>query len=106
MTRRAWRFFHENAGGVVGEAAVTAAALARAEERAREEGLTFSWIPDDDADLSWMSERERAQDHEVLICVAFGPEGRSMACLGGIVDPCNAYRRVVEAELALEALPE
>ncbi len=62
-------------------------------------------------------------DHEVLSCLMYAPcedEDRHSDCsdyepcrdcevvasLGGVIDASNDYRRVVEAELALEAMPD
>ena len=109
MTRKAFRFFHENAGYVVGQRAIGAAALARAEEKAADAGITFRWEHDHDPDISWMSETEKKQDHEILGCMAMSVCGecgqrKQLASLWGIVDPSNEYRRVIEAELALEAI--
>lgn len=107
MNAKAWRFFHGNAGGIVGETALTAASLARAEAWANDEdnGIRFRWEWDESPDLSFMTEKERERDHEVLGCIM---ERRCSKCgqwehvdsLWGIVDPDIAYRRIIEAELA------
>ena len=105
MNARAWRFFMEHAGYATPPGrAVCAASLARAEEHAEAAGLTFEWLWDADADLSWMDEAEAAREHEVLGCIVRGPDGEHLASLWGIVDADAGYRRVVEAELAAEAL--
>ena len=105
MNRRAWRFFMEHAGYATPPGPVMcAAALARAEERAEAAGLTFEWVSDDCPDLSWMDEAQAARDHEVLGCIVRDPAGQHLASLWGIVDADASYRRVVEAELAAEAL--
>lgn len=105
MNRRAWRFFLEHAGYATppGRAAC-AASLARAEEQAQGAGLRFEWVADEYPDLSWMDEAEAARDYEVLGCVVCDPAGQHLASLWGIVDADANYRRVVEAELAAEAL--
>jgi hypothetical protein len=114
----AFRFFQEHAAGIVGETAKTALALARAEYSARwVYRLEFVWRHDDDADWSWMDQDcfkgEREKDHEVEWCACYrvttcgecGHEERALlVSLGGIFDADATYRRVVEAELALEAL--
>ena len=82
----------------------SAKAYAQAERDARRFGLTFRWDWDNDVDDSWMDETERAQEHEWTYCVARTPDGRCVASLGGIVDATPEYRRVIEAELASEAL--
>lgn len=109
MTRRrkslfeAARFFKQHAGGIVGQASAGALRLAKAEAEAEKRGITFEWSGDDDADLSWMSEAERKNVSEVLCAVA-KRNGKACASLCGIVDPDRNYGRVVEAELAMEAL--
>lgn len=103
-TLRAYRFFFEHAGYVVGHRAEGALQLARAEAFADDNGWVASWEWDDCPDLSWMSEAERAEPHEVLCCLLRDADGNVLASLCGIVDPDNAYRRVVVAELSLEAM--
>lgn len=101
---RRYRFFFENAGYVVGQRAVCALSLARAEQHAWDNDWQCSWEWDDCPDLSWMSEEELKQEHEVLCCVLKDGDGNVLGSLCGITDPDNSYRRVVEAELAAEAL--
>jgi hypothetical protein len=102
--RRAFRFFFDHAGYAVPPGrAVCAVQLARAEARADSLGWTAEWTFDADADLSWMSDSEREQEHEIEGCILRDSEGRVLASLWGIVDADSAYRRVVEAELSLEA---
>ena len=45
--RRAFQFFLEHAGGVVGQAAIGALHLARAELEAQDRGWHFKWEPED-----------------------------------------------------------
>jgi hypothetical protein len=80
--------------------------LADAEATGRRLGYGFEWEYDSDPDLSWMSAEERQLEHEVLCCRIPDPENTrySLASLCGITDPDRAYRRVVEAELAQEAI--
>jgi hypothetical protein len=80
-----------------------AVALAKAEAWAADQGMTFAWESDDFPDLSWMTEQEQAEPHEVLVCIARYRDGSVAASLGGIVDPDRTYGRIVEAELASEA---
>lgn len=103
-TIRAYRFFFANAGYIVGERARCALTLARAEQYAHHNDWNTEWEWDEFPDLSWMSEREQKEDHEVLVCVLKDADGNVLASLCGIVDADNAYRRVIEAELAAEAL--
>jgi len=124
MTRQAYQFFKDNAGGIVGESALGAARLARAEEAlatAVNAGVArVLWEWDDNIDDSWMAERERKQPHEWTRCaivrdVTYTRLGAGilngttyqhtecLASLHGIVDADRNYMRVIEAELALEA---
>lgn len=101
---RAYRFFVENAGYIVGQRALCALQLARAEHHANECDWQAEWVGDDCPDLSWMTDAERAQEHEVLGCILRDADGNVLASLWGITDPDSSYMRVVEAELALEAM--
>jgi hypothetical protein len=80
----------------------------KAEQHARNLGWEFEWEFDQDPDLSWMTDEDRKQEHEVLCCRIPDPENTrfSLPSLCGITDPDSNYRRVVEAELASEALAE
>lgn len=111
---RAWRFFRSQAVGSVGENALSALHLVRAEAYASDAGWTFTW--DDDHDpvgalgdhAYWCADyraRRKCGGHEVLCCVLRDREGTPLASLGAIIDPSAEYSRVIEAELALEALP-
>ena len=55
-----------------------------------------------------MSDEEREQAHEVLCCRIIDPGNprRSLASLCGITDPDRNYGRVIEAELAAEAIAD
>jgi hypothetical protein len=101
---RAYRFFFTNAGYIVGQRAQGALSLARAEQYANENDWEAEWEWDECPDLSWMSERELEQEHEVLCCVLKDGDGNVLASLCGITDPDSSYRRVIAAELAAEAL--
>jgi hypothetical protein len=80
--------------------------LAEAEAIGQRLGYEFDWEGDSDPDLSWMSDDEREQEHEVLCCRIPDPDNTrySLASLCGITDPDSNYRRVIEAELASEAI--
>lgn len=108
-------FFKDHAGYCVGQRAVGALALARAEMWAEEHDIEFAWEWDDDGDLSdhsyWCNqakldedyyERGNTCDHDILGCRVVW-NGETQASLWSIIDPDSNYRRVVEAELALEA---
>ena len=123
--REAFRFFHEWGASRVGEAALQAMELARAEDRFTDleayDRARFVWEYDQDADISWMDARDltayEAGRLEVLWVrlevwhedtrTGFGA-WETVASLGGVsLLPDQAsqnYRRVVEAELASEAL--
>lgn len=118
--RKAFQFFLKHAGYCVGNRAIGALALARAELEAYSSepaygSLTASWHGDDFGDLgdhdAWCSAARRGDcnGHETLYCKVtyFNPQTRrveTLASLGGIVDPDSNYRRVIEAELFAEAL--
>jgi hypothetical protein len=108
-------FFYENAGYSYKEPETAeqgrircAIELAQAEEYARGLGWEFEWEHDQSPDLSFMSDEERSQEHEVLCCRIPDPSNPkySLASLCGIVDADRNYRRVIEAELASEALAD
>lgn len=125
----AFRFFHEHAGYVVGRRAVGALALARAELRAREVGLTVTW---GDETMPWDGDCEAPPVHACATVLhpdhadadtestrirfpfsarADGSRGRIpevLAALGsiGLASWNDPYMRVVEAELCAEALDE
>lgn len=106
-----------------------ARSLARAEREAQRKGIRFEWQQDDvpcdscacgtcKCDTAECAKyREQAQDHETLGCIAYvtvdGDTGTQhgtkesrtvLASLWGICGATDSYRRVVEAELAQEAL--
>lgn len=126
--RNAWDFFRANAGGIVGQCATSALQLARAEEKAQERELAgewrYTWQPDDYADTSWMDKRDLDLLQRDLagfdcctleeLCPTCG-QWRVIASLGGIhwINRGAAdrkrimdYQRVIQAELACEALHE
>ena len=75
--------------------------LARAEEIANEQDWKVEWS--NDLDEYQMGEAEE-QPNEVLTAVLKDGQGNVLASLSGIGDPSREYQRVVEAELAAEAL--
>lgn len=102
--KQAYRFMFDNAGYATPPGrAVCAAQLARAEAEAKQAGVTYQWDADVDCDVSWMSEAERKQDHVCEYVIA-RLNGQVIGSLGGIVDATDEYRRVIEAELAAEAI--
>ena len=108
-------FFYEHAGYSYGPGETPeqgrercAKALAAAERRASEEGWSFQWEVDQHSDSSdWCDEQPA---YSVWDCVARDVAGEVRASLGAIDFGCDGepwddpYRRVVEAELALEGL--
>ena len=116
--RDRFRFFHEFGGGIVGERAVSAMALARAEINGEKYRLALVL---EDEDIPWEPGHEgeeaprhwlwaaiyRAQDvNETEGRAKRGREGNALASLGGIgLDSLrDPYLRVVRAELLWEAL--
>lgn len=110
-------FFYENAGHSYRPGAETptegrvrcACELADAETWAAESGLAFQWRPDD------IDSSEFTDDPDpwlLWVCLARDEDGTILAALGGVDfgrggEPWgDAYRRVVEAELASEARHE
>jgi hypothetical protein len=110
--RRAYDFFRQQAGGVVGRNAEGAWQLVKAEKEAEERGWTVEWEPEQDPDTSWMNDEElkeaRSGGIEILSALLRDENGEVLASLGeiAILRGDQKYPRVVEAELALEALSE
>jgi len=107
----AYRFFREHAGYVVGESARCALALARAEASARDAGLRFEWEDEEESYQDVYGEPLPDDvDGPFFVACYFPGEKHPRASLGCVTlavarpwsrDP---YTRVVEAELASEAL--
>jgi hypothetical protein len=70
--------------------------------RAENAGITFTWEPDYDADLSWMDKEQLEEVHEIEYCTAENERTGERTSLAGITDADDEYRRTVEAELAME----
>jgi hypothetical protein len=100
--RNAYRFFHKNAGYIVGEKALCAFRMARAEANASSAGVYYEWTLDDHADASWY-EGDPADLGPAEVCTLFSADGEHLASCGGIFGADRQYHRVMEAELALEA---
>jgi hypothetical protein len=111
------RFFYREAGYALrpheteGEARASGARqLARAEEWARDQGYWFEWMPDCDGCTGCECGSGDCPccdgaPHETLGCVMLDADGGVMPySLWGVCGATSAYRRVVEAELALEAM--
>lgn len=98
--KKAYEFFKKHAGGRQGHNAADCLALARAEAAAEALGWDSEWENDD---LPWESDDDY-EPSEVLGCVLKDADGEVLESLWAIADPTREYARVVEAELALEAL--
>jgi hypothetical protein len=114
MTTTAADFFYEHAGYSYNTAIETpeqgrrrtAQALADAELWAHEAGYSVDW--EDDWDVTDHVAEYDTYDTEPATCeqaTMHDPDGAVVASLGCIDDATDEYRRVVEAELALEAKP-
>lgn len=77
--------------------------LAKAEQYAFDHDWSVDW--EEDSEPYQMGDAETDVPREVLCAVLRDAEGNVLASLCGIGDPDRNYRRVVEAELALEAMP-
>jgi len=117
VDRAAYEFFRSHGTSRVGWTAHDALSLARAERAAREEGCEWVWEWDDNG---WLEARQDHRygrlsdaDHPARVegCILYGPippggtdaDRPVLASLWGIWDASRDYRRVVQAELALEA---
>ena len=74
-----------------------ALALAEAETRAAQEGVTYDWSIDRDG-----CGCEDEGEHESYSVLALDANGHVFASLGAVCGLTREYRRVVEAELACE----
>lgn len=107
--KKAYEFFRgQQAPGIVGQSAKGAMDLARAEKYADDHGWEAVW--EDDPEEYELGDAETERPFEVLTCVIKDENGHVLGSLGSIGMSGNArqdrdYRRVVEAELALEAMP-
>ena len=83
--------------------------LAKAEAAASEQGISFVWEADVDGCIGCdCGSRDcgcsTGTPHEVLGCIAYALDGTQLGSLWGICEPSREYKRVIEAELALEAI--
>lgn len=111
------RFFWKNAGFSYDPKTETKAEgkrrcakqLAEAEAYAQDRQWSYEW-PWDDAGCSGCCcenpecKCSSGEPHETLGCVLKDEHGKVLESLWGICDPSQSYVRVVEAELALEAI--
>lgn len=122
---RAYKFFKDHSGYVVGKRAIGALQLAKAEIEAENRGWDVRWEPEQEAVEDFLGDHEfwcaRARrnaaekktgsrgrticQHEAYWAVVVDSEGNQLpASLGGILDPERDYMRVVAAELFSEIL--
>lgn len=108
-TAKAIRFFRKHGGYSKGPGESTsqaktrsATAMARAEAEANSRGWRVEW--EGDPESYDPGDETDYEPKEVLGAVLRDGDGKVLASLWGIADPTRQYRRVVEAELAAEAL--
>jgi len=82
--------------------AASARKLAKAERDARALGYTFEWQDDCDGDHSYLVAGVDPEPETCEVCLMLDDNGKVMQSLGCIDDATREYRRVVEAEMALE----
>lgn len=80
-----------------------ATSMAAAEAYAEAHGWHVDW--EEDLDEYQMGDLETEHPKEVLTAVLRDANNKVLASLGAIGDPSRTYARIVEAELALEAMP-
>ncbi len=96
------QFFREHAGySTPPGRLVCAKNLADAEEYANTNDWVYEWHDDPEP---WDSDIPDYTPSEVLGCILRDADRNILAALFGIADPDQEYRRVVEAELAYEAI--
>ncbi len=102
---RLYRRFRGRTGGIVGQDASRSLALARSLTAARAAGCTFGW--EDDPERMPRDRRCTCGCGAVIdrceSCVLYSEDGEVLASLCGIWDADDEYRRIVEAELAVES---
>lgn len=117
LIKEAVAFFYANAGYSYNPKTETqeqgklrcAKSLAKAERNAASAGITFEWEFDQEGCSGCDCKSDECkcstgEEHETLCCSARDSEGKVCASLCGICEPSREYRRVVQAELASEAL--
>lgn len=83
--------------------------MAKDEAKASALGFTFEWEYDQEGCSGCACDNPECAcsnqtEHETLYCLCRDASGTVVASLSGICEPTREYRRVVEAELAGEAL--
>jgi len=84
--------------------------LARAERYAKRQDWHYEWTEDIDGCIgcdcgSADCACSTGTAHEVLVCVLRDSDDHVLGSLGSICEATREYGRVIEAELALEAMP-
>jgi hypothetical protein len=113
--QQAYLFFLRNAGYCYDPKTQTkqqgksegARKLAAAERDARAMGYTFEWTQDVDGCIGCSCDSpdcdcSAGRPHECLVCLMRDAAGICCQALGSICKPSREYRRVIEAELAIE----
>lgn len=78
--------------------------MAVAERYASDHGWRVKW--EHSPEPYEMGDAETEMPSEILDAVLFDDKGEVLGSLGSIGDPSREYGRIVEAELALEAMPD
>lgn len=114
VTSEAVAFFHEHAGWGYDPATETpeegrqrsAERMAEAEAWAKAAGVSFRWSDDWGVGSHVDEYDSHGEEPETCeVCVAY-LGGEVVAALGCVDDATDEYRRVIEAELAYEAMPD
>jgi hypothetical protein len=117
--QQAYLFFLRNAGYSYNPQTQTKQAgrsecarkLAKAERDARALGYTFEWEYDSEGCTGCSCDSpdcdcSTGADHETLGCRMVNTDGHTVQSLWSICKPSREYRRVIEAELALEEMSQ
>lgn len=102
---RAVEFFRKHAAGAVGREEETARGLAHAEQESTARGWRVQWEEDPEGWDS-LGDIDPTGVRELLVAILYDENGEVLGSLGSIVNPDRSYARVIEAELASEALSE
>ena len=78
-----------------------AAGLVKAEEASRESGFSYTWETDKHQDV-W--KKVYGTDEEIFSCTLRNSDGEVLGTATAIVEPNDEMKRLVQAELAEEAL--
>lgn len=113
---RQQQFFFDNAGYSIAPGETEeqgkmrgAVQLAIAEDWARDNGYEFKWLPDEAGCIGCdCGNPDCACENgtcEPEVCIMKDDDNHVVQSLGSVCGADNKYRRVVEAELALEEMP-